>query len=282
MMSKNIDIGGGFSDSTNIETFAGMIGDIYGGGEYAVSESDLLSIHPDTKHNIMVFGSARPTHIQEPHSASTVEIELRDLFQFPKKQSKVMQGKVMQGKKVRKVNSRRKKGGEPISAVPQGDDSAKVVKLRDVADMDIKHLLSQESDKEHRDKPVLDSSIVDDYTIASIIDQKSGGESGGESSSENSDDENSSDDNSDDENSSSTDSSSSSDEAEVKSKVSPEVLSEIKSDKEKDFVHESPKNVLDQDELKEADVPSDISTRGILADNILHDDELNIFHAIAN
>lgn len=110
ILSMYAKLGGGISDHHKIEKFAGMLGEIYGGGEYAVSELELLSVAPDVSNQVLVIGSAakiRPT--EESHSASTVEIELRNLFRFPQRARRQLVAK-----KVRKPRKGRFRGGDDV------------------------------------------------------------------------------------------------------------------------------------------------------------------------
>lgn len=177
---EKINIGGGWSAREPFVKYAGMIGEIYGGGEYAVSESDLLSINPDTSYNILVIGGADPNivrgekargekargekaHDDETYSASTVEIELRDLFQFPKKKREEIKKRIL---------SRRKKGKKVKVG---GGNSQIVMKLQDAEDAELRKMLEDTKENSHAAKynsakTTHDTTGVDDYDIARAID----------------------------------------------------------------------------------------------------------------
>jgi hypothetical protein len=150
ILSMYAKLGGGISDHHKIEKFAGMLGEIYGGGEYAVSELELLSVAPDVSNQVLVIGGAakiRPT--EESHSASTVEIELRNLFRFPQRARRQLVAK-----KVRKPRKGRFRGGDDV------------VRLSDVdiyASGGESHPLPSQTSPE------------DDYAIAREIDAHIGG-----------------------------------------------------------------------------------------------------------
>ena len=192
MRQANIKLGGGFSSNEKLEKYAELVGGIYGGGEYAVPESDLLSIDPGVANSILVIGARGSVAGKEKpielHSASTVEVELRNLFQFPKRSNKVPK---IKKQKLRKRKT--KKGGDDVPVDPVHASTSGVVKLRDVADQDIPKLLQNTSSGENLEP----AKPIDDYLIAEEIDAQmkntSGSESSEDESSTSSDDESSED-----------------------------------------------------------------------------------------
>jgi hypothetical protein len=149
----NIAITGGLHEDNSFAEFAGVVGEIYGEGEYSVMETDLLLVAPDITNTIMVVGGVeKPTNFSR--SASTVEVELLNLFNFPKK--KIEQKKPRR----RKLKMR---GGDSNPA-DSGD-----IKLHDIIPYQI-------PDKDLSEQTVLGSG-EEDYDIAKMLSTMSDEES---------------------------------------------------------------------------------------------------------
>lgn len=196
---QKISISGGFSSNEKFGRYAEIVGSIYGGGEYAVPDSDLFSITPDVTNQILVIGNGSVVGKEkpiEPHSASTVEIELRNLFQFPKRANKIVKPKKVRAAR-KNIKHRAKKGGSGGSSGSNDGTNATtsttVQKLRDVEEEQLNKLIKY-AESENKAKDTV-HNITDDYLIAEEIDKQmkdvssesSEGESESESSNESED-----------------------------------------------------------------------------------------------
>lgn len=156
MQKNTVSIGGDLS-SDRMERYGTVLGTLYGGGEYSVSESDLLDIRPDISNVVTVVGAnfdAKNTKHKtggenDTHSASTVEVELLNLFRFPRKIIRNAKKTPLRKKAKRKIRGK--------YLTPE----AEVVRFGDVS-----------FDIEETKGSTITSSMMDDYDVARELDKE--------------------------------------------------------------------------------------------------------------